>query len=848
MKLIRVLRNFAVANFCAVLPLLVALLGWMPDQVKIRMRGDEEAPGAIMANGAALAGKIAGEWAGGRVFLFYLQAGMKWNDLVFRFPGATGIEAVERVELQKWNLVSLGKKGSELRKLDALTEEFVFPDPQFDFVSLSGEKECWGVAGFEVLLLILSCWCARRHRGEKWKSLLPSAISLVLVLMLLTKVALPIQSYWANRASYAFPFGSLAGALAWSFVWNSVLGIVAVTMLAKFFGRWVFGVILALAICVYLESGILSNGLANLNGDLFLLHDRTRALWDAAVWAGVFVVILLAHPLLRNHYLLASLCLAGMIGASLLDTKHEKLADKSKLIVHDFVPFDTLIRDVTFSTNRNVMVFIIDSLEREQAHAIMEDPEAGPKLREQFRGFIEYTNNVGALPQTLVAVPNLLTGNYPDGSTSIADYAWSCYGPESVFRDYLEMGHDIFLSTPALGCGFATRTNETADLPSKTASSVLDCPGNGGDVWSIRNFSRWRFMPFVAKARVSFHTSIANGAEGPREWAVFPMLAQASVASVAPGTFFLVHTEGVHVPVQWNRRGEMLPSGDDSDRGCVEQGIFVMNQLGRLMDSFREKGIYDNSLILVLGDHGAHQEAKFREDKIAGILPRNARPCLWIKPIGSMRDFRADAHPTSLARVAELLRATGRDVLSEEDIGEVLQSDQRRYRRMAMLEDGWTDWIVDQNGSFVVEKHLKGLGEKPARRPLQCGHNYPLYWQRMKDFDADFCYQNLVAREGYPVLLWDTHDAAFEFRVPVSDRRYTLKVRLKPSNLEGGSLRARSDSPDAPWTDFPLRSHGEIVVHGVIADSSGIARVIFERASGPDVDVTFTSFILEEEQ
>ena len=53
----KVFRNFVVANLFAVLPLLGVLLGWLPDQVMIRMRGGNEVPGAILANGAALAGK-----------------------------------------------------------------------------------------------------------------------------------------------------------------------------------------------------------------------------------------------------------------------------------------------------------------------------------------------------------------------------------------------------------------------------------------------------------------------------------------------------------------------------------------------------------------------------------------------------------------------------------------------------------------------------------------------------------------------------------------------------------------------------------------------------------------------
>lgn len=839
---VSVLRNFAVVNLCAVLPLLWAALGWMPQQVKIRMRGWDAAPGSIVANGSALTGEECGEWRGGRVFRFYLRAGMEWKDIVFRLPRAEGAESVERVELQEWKLLSCRKSGRGLEERGRGSGEFFFPNPRFDAMELADGKVVGALAGLELLLVAVSWWFARRHREESWKTLLPPAVAVATAFSLLTQVALPVQSYLANRASYPFSFGDLAMATAWPFAWISVLAMVSLLLLSRYFGRWVFGAMLALTLCVDLEAAILSNDLARLNGDVFLLQDQFRALWDAGIW----VAVLLALPsFLRNHHVFAALCMILLVVTSTVcDTKHEKLADKSNLIVHDFVPSATVIRNTVYSANRNVLVFIVDSLEREQAHVIMEDSEAGPKLREQFRGFTEYTNNVGALPQTLVAIPNLLTGRYPDGTCSIADYAWSCYGPESALLDYLETGHDLFVTTDALGCGYASRTNRLASAAGK-APSVLDHPGNGGDVWSIRNFTRWRWVPFGAKASVSFLTHIACGTEDFREWAVYPELAKAESDPDSPGAFLWIHTEGAHIPVLWNRRGEMLPAGDNSERGCVEQGVFIMEKLGELLDSLREKGAYDNSLILVLGDHGEHKEEIFRQDLHAGRLPRNARPCLWVKPASSTHDFRADDTPTGLARVADLLRAAARSNLSAEEIESILQSDKRIYRRMAFLGEGWTDWVVDRNGSFSVEEHTAAFDIRTADRPLQCGRKYPLFWKQLKDFDADFTFRNMGI-EGYPALFKETREAAFEFRVPDTGKHYVLRVELY--DTEGGSLRFRSDTPGAEWEEFPVRPHGEIVVRGVQADDSGIARVLFERASGPDIDVAFTSIMLEEEK
>ena len=839
---VKTFRNYLIANFCALVPLWYVAFGWMPDQVRIYMRG-QEAPGAISANGTGILGEYYDDWRGGREFRFYLRAEMEWKDLVFHFPGASGAGGVERVELQKWKVLSLGKAGSGLVKSGQGAHEYVFMNPRFDSVGFARGKVIWVFAALEVLLAILSWWSARRCHVESWKDLLPPTLALTLALTLLTQVALPVQSYWANRASYPYSSGELMEAIAWRFAWTSVLGIAAVASLARWFGRRVFDCIFSLAVCIYLEAGILSKGLATLNGDVFLLQNRTRALWDAAVWAAVFATVALAHSHLRNRYVLASLCLGAMVGASMFDTRHEKLADQRKLIVHDFVPFDRVIHSVVYSTNRNVMVFVVDSLEREQAHAIMEDSEAGPKLREQFRGFTEYTNNVGALPQTLVAIPNLLTGRYPDGTSSMADYSWSCYGPESVLADFLAMGGDVFMTTPGLGCGYTTRTNEMS-VQMKDRGSVLERPGNGGEAWSIRDFTRWRCLPFVAKATFSELMGIAHNAEDFKEWGVYPELEKARIEPCSSGTFLWVHTEGVHVPIALNRRGEMLPTEDHSDRGCVELGVFIMGKLGDLMDSYRESGLYDQSTILVLGDHGGHKERKYIQDKKAGRLPGNARPALWVKPAGSTHDFQTCALPTSHAKIADLLRASAREDISEEDIASFLSCDKRIYRRIALLGGDWTDWVVKADGSFAVETHQNTFSTQDKQHPLQCGHSYSLNWRKLKTLDVDCTFRG-AGIAGFPFLHRDNHKMSIEFRVPDAEKRYALRLELHDAEI--GTLRFRCDVSGADWKEFPIRPHGIIVVEGVTADSTGMARILCERAAGPAADVAFASLTLFED-
>ena len=194
--------------------------------------------------------------------------------------------------------------------------------------------------------------------------------------------------------------------------------------------------------------------------------------------------------------------------------------------------------------------------------------------------------------------------------------------------------------------------------------------------------------------------------------------------------------------------------------------------------------------------------------------------------------------------MASLLKAAALRRLSEEDVGSILTADKRVYRRMALLGNEWTDWVVAPDGAFVVEEHSRSADSRDKARPVACGRRYPLFWRNLKTLDADFAFRNLGV-DARPYLPRDTQEGSVEFRVPDAGKRYVLRLELNAA--EAGSLRFRCDSPSAEWEEFPVRPHGEIVVHGVTADSAGMARVVFERASGPDVDVAFTCLMVEEE-
>ena len=133
------LRNFLVANLCALVPLWYVAFGWMPDQVKVYMRNSVSEPVSIVADDSILLGEDYGTWEDGRIWRFYLREGMEWKDLAFRLPGDAGVDAVARIELQKWKLLSLGKAGTGLEKAETGNNEFRYPKARFEQIGFASK-------------------------------------------------------------------------------------------------------------------------------------------------------------------------------------------------------------------------------------------------------------------------------------------------------------------------------------------------------------------------------------------------------------------------------------------------------------------------------------------------------------------------------------------------------------------------------------------------------------------------------------------------------------------------------------------------------------------------------------
>ena len=839
----KTVRNFLVANLCALVPLWMAVFGGMPDHVGVHLRVRDRKPVLLLSQVSTLIGKNMGKEDGGRVWGFSLRKGTEWENLEFCLPGGLGPESVRRVEWRKWQAFALSRKGEGLVQTDASANRYAFPDLRFDSAGFASGAWAAGVLGAEGLLLVLSWGSARRRREESAKSLLPGVLGVALALAFLLEVALPLQSYLANRSAFPFTAAELGREMAVRFALSAGLGTLALLVLARCFGRWVLAPVLAFSVCAYLESGVLSIGLPDMKGDWTFFENPGRACWDGAVWLGVFAAFGGLHPVLKRRYGTAALCAAALFGSSLLDVRVEPRADGSRLIVRDFSPIEEVVRGVKYAPSGNVMVFVVDSLERGVAHAIMEDPADGPELKEQFRGFTEYLDNVGAGNASLIAVVNMMTGEFPENA-SLFDYYASLYSDRSVLKDFLEGGYDVFMATSSHGYGYSSR--RTGGGGAGRRGRCFDVPSTAGNAWSLAGFNRFRCLPFRFKAPYAQGVEMNEPLDqfSEREWIVYPILRDAEVLPGGRGTFLFVHTEGVHIPVTLDRTGARLASADSSDHGCLEMGVYVMKQLGALFDAYREKGIYDTSTIVVMADHGPHGPDR------PGELAPKTRPFLWVKAAGASHDFRSSGLPTCHARISDLLRAASRKVLTEGEIGDLLQADQRRFMSLRWgIGPEWDDIVVDREGNLTA--HSGVLGQSAASmKPLPLGRRHSLTCRDLGRNEVDIVFRN-VSFWLRPKWYAAVSGMSFYLHAPDPGKTYRMTLDMfchaDAAALADEFVEWRQPTSGKPWKTLPALRKWELVLPGLEPEPDGKIEIEFRRGPTLKADIEFHQLMLEEE-
>jgi hypothetical protein len=324
-----------------------------------------------------------------------------------------------------------------------------------------------------------------------------------------------------------------------------------------------------------------------------------------------------------------------------------------------------------FSSHRNLVHILPDAL---SADLVAEAFRKRPDLSAAFDGFEMFSNHLGAYHGTAPALPTLLTG-IPFDFTKGHTYHWIAplIRKRAYANDLSNEGFELDLVTinPAY-CPEQARSCISRPFSDWKSRGYYQHREEGLS-WSLRvlaDLVLYRVSPSAIKERIHNNGNwwlAGLSADGASPWPD-PVLKEWSEnmrVVDAEGRYKFYHYAGSHKPVFWTAdcvRTRMRPR---SRENYLAQTECVLSGLAEWLQVLDLNGIYDQTAIMISGDHGMDMlpnpwSAKPEKVPLDGAMMGLARPALLAKPLNSRGPIRIRAEPTSLVDVASMALSLAR--------------------------------------------------------------------------------------------------------------------------------------------------------------------------------------------
>lgn len=288
----------------------------------------------------------------------------------------------------------------------------------------------------------------------------------------------------------------------------------------------------------------------------------------------------------------------------------------------------------------SICILLIDTLD---GGAFSDVVTGNDEMESVFEDFTYYDNTVGAYPYTKYNLPYLLSGIWYENQMPNEEYFERVLTESSFFDALEQQGYAIDLYAPDFdGINSQTRQRfENIGMYTKRPSSYT-------------TFARWqillvgmKYAPYDLK-RFSWVNPGAferlKTVEGNREafhmdnnMDFYHMVTEQPIAYREDKNFKFIHLWGAHSPYLYDKDMNYIPEGGTFTQ-CMESCVTLADSY---LKKLKESGTYDNSVIIILGDHG--QGAYYEE------YNWNQHPALLIKGVGEKHEFQVNSKPVSFA-------------------------------------------------------------------------------------------------------------------------------------------------------------------------------------------------------
>jgi hypothetical protein len=504
----------------------------------------------------------------------------------------------------------------------------------------------------------------------------------------------PFQLYITNASELFFSFRDIWWICALIALFSGLFFIIVGLLLKGKLREFYCCILWGIAIGFYIQGNIISVNYGTLDGKVNWEQYNGVGVWNTVIWIVCIISPFIIYKLfpklwniIRDYISIGILAVQVIILCLLFIMTDNSFGTDCQLT--NFGRFQ-------LSKNENTIVFVLDAYDSQYFSDFIEQhPEYKETL---WSDFIFYPDTVGGGARTLIAMPQILTGEYYTSEGSYPDYLEKAYQSTDLYQNLDKAKYNIGIYTQGQ---FVSPIMK--DMIINIKSGKKQVSSYSTLAYYLYRFTACRYFPHELKKNVwmysgDFDAAVDSSGSDQSSYLINDALFYRDLVENGitlqddKNAFRLYHLMGAHAPYTLDSQAQRSVT----ETSLEEQQIGVMHILEAYFDQMKQLGVYDNANIVVLADHGS--------------LNYSQNPLLLIKRGQETKTFTRSDVPVSYTNLhSTLLSFLPKSNRSGKTIFELTHEDNKeRFFYMHSADNVTVEYIIRGEASDPDNVHETG--------------------------------------------------------------------------------------------------------------------------------------------
>lgn len=437
------------------------------------------------------------------------------------------------------------------------------------------------------------------------KNLMPSGI-MAFVIAFMLFIYEPITTYSANTEDYWFDLSVL--------LVNNLIVFISVFIILLLISNIIYFVsnkckrnviyniyLIIMFVCfvsTYIQGNYLASSLPILDGTPIIWNNYTKqGIISLMLWIVITVVNIIVYKKLGTKYKKMTSYISIAIFAMLFVSFISTLLTNNQIYAKKGTYTPTTENINVLSTNENFLILLVDMEDSKTFDKVLRES----KKENLFNDFTYFPDTLSAYPFTRESIPFILSGKWFEAETSYNDYYNEAMNNSKFIEILKNNDYDINLYENELNW------TDSKSLEISNIEAINFEVDNKVFFKQEAKYILFKYLPFPLKKYSKIETldynlcrketqNFTNIFNSDNKEA-YDLLDTATLQSKK--YFQFVHIDGGHYPWDMNKDFEKIEDGTYEDK--IASSITVIE---KYLNRIKESGQYDNSIIIVLADHG----------------------------------------------------------------------------------------------------------------------------------------------------------------------------------------------------------------------------------------------------